>query len=152
METATTTTNVPPAPPPQPPAPSPMGREKYLQIMRKIDQHVKTKMLKVNTIFQQFDSSGDGYLSKKEFRNGVTLLLSKASFSITNEEINGVFDTIDDDNSNEMSYKEFIKELKNSDPVRQESLKKKSLKMEQLQTNTIQKKNELLRAMKKKRI
>ena len=102
-----------------------MLRETYLAIMHRIDQHVKSKMLKVNSIFQQFDSSGDGCLSKAEFRKGVGALLSKAAFTVSPQEINGVFATIDHDGSNEMSYKEFAKELKDSDPARQASLAKK---------------------------
>ena len=79
--------------------------------MQRIDKHVKSKMLKINSIFQQFDSSGDGLLSKKEFTKGVLILLEKAPFTITKSEIIGVFNTIDDDGSNEMSYKEFAKEF-----------------------------------------
>jgi len=74
-----------------------MDHDKYLQIMRKIDQHVKKKMLKINTIFQQFDSSGDGQLSKKEFTQGVVVLLKNAPFDVTKADIHGVFDTIDND-------------------------------------------------------
>jgi Ca2+-binding EF-hand superfamily protein len=128
-----------------------MDHDKYLQIMRKIDQHVKKKMLKINTIFQQFDSSGDGQLSKKEFTQGVVVLLKNAPFDITKADMHGVFDTIDNDHSNEMSFKEFVKELRNSDPVRQASLDKK-LHMEKLQGNSIQKQQALVRASKKQEL
>ena len=105
--------------------PPPMPRATYLKIMHRIDKHVKSHMLKVTSIFQQFDRSGDGCLSKAEFRKGVGAILSKASFTVTPQEINGVFATIDCDGSNEVSYEEFAKEMKESDPVRQASLAKK---------------------------
>ena len=113
-ETTTTTTTTPP-----------MSRTTYLQIMHRIDKHVKSHLIKVLSIFQQFDRSGDGCLSKAEFRKGVGAILSKASFTVTPQEINGVFATIDCDGSNEVSYEEFAKEMKESDPVRQASLAKK---------------------------
>ena len=99
-----------------------MNHTRYLEIMRKIDVHVKKKMLKVNSVFQKFDSSGDGQLSKIEFQQGMQVLLAKAEFTVDVVDIDGVFDTIDADGSNEMSYKEFATELKNSDPHRQASL------------------------------
>jgi Ca2+-binding EF-hand superfamily protein/ribosomal protein L21 len=134
-----------------------MDHDKYLQIMQRIDKHVKSKMLKINSIFQQFDSSGDGLLSKKEFTKGVLILLEKAPFTITKSEIIGVFNTIDDDGSNEMSYKEFAKELRNSDPVRQAKLQAtaaKDAKQTQLhveQALAREKKKVELEIMKKKK-
>ena len=110
---------------PLPPTTAAMDFDKYLQIMRRIDRYVKEKLLKVASIFQQFDKSGDGCLSNLEFRKGVEALLVKANFTITTLEIQGVFDTIDCDKSKGVSYKEFAKKLKESDPVRQASLAKR---------------------------
>ena len=99
-----------------------LDRKKYLEIMHRIDRHVKIKMLKVSKVFSQFDTSGDGSLDLKEFRSGVLALMQDASFAISKQEIIGVFNAIDVDNSKSMSFHEFQTELRNSDPVRQAQL------------------------------
>ena len=91
-------------------------------IMRKMQSHIDKSMLKVNSIFKQFDTSGDGLLSKVEFRKGIEAILATALFTVSKAEINGIFNRIDVDGSKEVSYREFLQELRNADPVRQAAL------------------------------
>ena len=68
---------------------------KHELIMRKINKHVNTNRLKISSIFKQFDTSGDGMLSKVEFRKGIEAILANALFTITKLEINELFNNID---------------------------------------------------------
>ena len=62
-----------------------------------------------------------------EFRKCCEALLKNALFTITSIEINGLFNSIDVDQSNEVSYREFLQELRNCDPLRQKSMQAKAL-------------------------
>ena len=122
---ATTATAATPAEPPL--SPNSMERHKHMLTLRKINAHIKSNMIKVNNLFQQFDTSGDGMLSKVEFRKGIEAILANALFTISNEEINSLFNSIDIDRSNAVSYREFLQKLRDSDPKRQASLAAKLL-------------------------
>ena len=122
-------------------------KNKHLLIMRKINNHVNTNRLKVTSVFKQFDTSGDGMLSKIEFRKCCEALLKNALFTITSIEINGLFNSIDVDQSNEVSYREFLQELRNCDPLRQKSMQAKALA-----GPTMEEQQAIARALKKKEL
>ena len=103
-----------------------MEKAKYMHTMNMINKHILKKMIKINTVFQNLDDSGDGQVDCHEFKKGLAVILQKADFELSNNEMSEVFSTIDCDNSGHISYKEFARELKNSDPVRQASILAKS--------------------------
>lgn len=59
----------------------------------------------VRTIFQSWDTNGDGMLSKEELRTGINQMRSNL---LSEEELNEIFSKMDLDKSDTISYTEFI--------------------------------------------
>ena len=82
--------------------PPPMERALYLSTMNRINKHISAGMIKINSVFQSLDDSGDGRVDRGEFQKGLGIILAKASFQLSKKEMAQVFSTIDNDGSGHM--------------------------------------------------
>ena len=65
---------------------------------------------KVINLFREWDTNGDGQISKKEFRRAMALL----SFEAPRQTVDELFDSLDMDRSGAIDYKELVKALRSA--------------------------------------
>uniref|UniRef100_A0A7S2IJD3 EF-hand domain-containing protein n=1 Tax=Haptolina brevifila TaxID=156173 RepID=A0A7S2IJD3_9EUKA len=75
----------------------------------KVGAAINAKNTKLSDIMKQWDASGDGELSKSEFRNNV---LSLGVKDITDTDIDGLFDSLDSDGGGALDMDEVKKAIK----------------------------------------
>jgi len=69
---------------------------------------LKKSAARVMDLFREWDTDGDGSVSKKEFRKAMPLL----GFTVAKEEVDKLFDEFDPDGSGQVGFKELQKMLK----------------------------------------
>lgn len=69
---------------------------------------MKQQLQKVVNLFHEWDTDGDGRVTRKEFRKAMALL----SFEAPRATVDSLFDSIDADGSGYIEYKELVKALK----------------------------------------
>lgn len=96
------------------------------QMMKQIATNLpRSKIIEIEEAFHQMDLSGDGYLTLKEFKEGLTKH-SEVKRNIPTDKLQDLFATIDTDGGGKISIREFIASTIDSHDVLVEDLLWKS--------------------------
>ena len=79
--------------------------------MEKLRQIIRTSPLSFEQVFNEFDSDGNGFITRVEFRNA----LRKLNLGLTAREIDKVMLRIDTNQDGKIDYKEFAAKFKNTE-------------------------------------
>ena len=83
---------------------------KYRQVYVHIVDFIKIRNMSILQMFQQFDTNGDDYISKDEFRNA----LDNMGIRLTQDDIEVLFMFVDLDGTGVIEYQEFVRKLRRS--------------------------------------
>lgn len=86
------------------------AREGLLRLVEEMSTVLFNKKTEMQSLFRYFDEDGNGTVSRDEFRNGLTSLLSvlKMEEDYSEEMVDQILELVDKDHNGEIDYQEFL--------------------------------------------
>ena len=94
-----------------------------------LHQHLHKHVAKISRVFNDFDTSGDGRVDKKEFRIGIKSIVGD---KMTPEEVKLVWNFVDKDGGGTVDYLEFAETIRQLDKQKQTAAAKRQGKKSKL--------------------
>jgi Ca2+-binding EF-hand superfamily protein len=110
-----------------------------------LHKHLQKHVAKISRVFNEFDTSGDGRVDKKEFSKGIASIVGS---HMTKDEISTVWKFVDKDGGGTVDYMEFVETLRQLDSTKVKGAAKRAMRAEHLAKNNFSKKNQLERQKK----
>ena len=105
----------------------PLENRVFARVGKLLHKYLKKHVAKISRVFkEEFDTSGDGLVDKKEFTVGIRSIVGKNT--MTKEEISDVWNFVDKDGGGTVDYMEFCKTIRELDAEKVDAANKRKAK------------------------